>query len=92
MVPLKISKTASAFRGKPRLLINNGAGVSLGLCVIADAGGRISRFQTADYNNTNTGSSLRFGFSAASGNTSSEITAYSNGESLLNSLILNQSI
>ena len=76
----------------PRLLINNGVGVSLGLCVIADGGGRISRFQTADYNNTNTGSTLRFGFGAASGNTSSEITAYSNGESLLNSLVLNGAV
>jgi hypothetical protein len=74
----------------PRLLINNGTGVSIGLQVIADGGGRVLRFQTSDFNNSNTGSALRIGFGAASGNTYSTINAYSAGESVTNNLILNQ--
>lgn len=74
----------------PRLLVNNGSGVSIGFQVIADAGGRVLRFQTSDYNNSNTGSALRIGFGAASGNTYTTINAYSAGESVTNNLILNQ--
>lgn len=74
----------------PRLLINNGTGVSIGLQVIADGGGRVLRFQTSDFNNSNTGSALRIGFGASSGNTYSTINAYSAGESVTNNLILNQ--
>lgn len=73
----------------PRLLINNGTGVSIGLQVIADGGGRVLRFQTSDFNNSNTGSALRIGFGASSGNTYSTINAYSAGESVTNNLILN---
>lgn len=84
-----VNATTGGFN-TPRLLINNGNGVSIGFQVIADGGGRVSRFQTSDFNNTNTGSALRIGFGAASGNTYSTINAYSAGESVSNNLILNE--
>jgi hypothetical protein len=84
-----VNTTSGGFN-TPRLLINNGSGVSIGFQVISDDGGRVLRFQTSDYNNTNTGSALRIGFGAASGNTYTTINAYSGGESVSNNLILNE--
>lgn len=85
-----VNTTSGGFN-TPRLLVNNGGTTSIGFQVNADNGGRVLRFQTSDFNNTNTGSALRINFGAGSGNTYSVINAYSAGESLTNNLILNQS-
>jgi hypothetical protein len=75
----------------PRLYVDNGATTSVGFVVVSDNGGRLARFNNRDYNDTNTGSSVRFGFGAGTGDTFATINAYKSGESTTGNLVLNQS-
>lgn len=75
----------------PRLYVDNGATTSVGFVVVSDNGGRLARFNNRDYNDTNTGSSVRLGFGAGTGNTFATINSYQSGESAVNTLVLNQS-
>ena len=75
----------------PRLYIDNGATTSVGVVIVSDNAGRLARFNNRDYNDTNTGSSIRFGLGSGTGNTYAVINAYQAGESTTSNLILNQS-
>jgi hypothetical protein len=74
----------------PRLYVDNGATTSIGFVIVSDNAGRLARFNNRDYNDTNTGSSLRFGFGSGTGDTFATINAYKSGESTTGNLILNQ--
>lgn len=75
----------------PRLLINNGSGVSIGLQLISDTDGRLLRFMNSDYNNSNIGTSIRMGFGTGSGNTYCSMQVYTAGETASGNLILQSS-
>lgn len=87
---LFVNTTSSGYNS-PSILVNAQTGTSIPFQVIADGGGRLIRLYNSDYNNTNTGTSLRMGFGAASGNTYTSIQSFTSGETTTGNLILNGS-
>jgi hypothetical protein len=83
--------TTSAGYNNPSLLINSQSGVSVVLQAIADSSGRLIRFYNSDFNNSNTGTDVRMGFTAGSGNTSFNMQVYTAGETAAGNLILQPS-
>jgi hypothetical protein len=67
------------------------AGVSVPLQVSADSYGRLIRFYNSDYNNSNTGTDIRMGFTTGTGNTGFNMQVYNAGETTYGNLLLQPS-
>jgi len=83
--------TTSAGYNNPMLFISASAGVCVPLQTVADSSGRLIRFYNSDFNNSNTGTDVRMGFTAGSGNTSFNMQVYTAGETTSGNLILQPS-
>lgn len=90
--PIYAGTGGGTLYNSPSLYIRaNQATPNIPLQVSSDIGGRILRLQTYDYNNSDTGSSLRANFGAPTGNTHATLQSYNAGESLVGILALNPS-
>jgi hypothetical protein len=83
--------TISTGYNNPMLFVSSSAGVCVPLQVVADSSGRLIRFYNSDYNNSNTGTDIRMGFSAGSGATSFNMQVYTAGETAAGNLVLQPS-
>jgi len=87
---LLINTTSTGYNN-PMLFVSASAGVCVPLQAVADASGRLIRFYNSDYNNSSTGTDIRMGFAAGSGNTSFNMQVYNAGETTSGSLVLQPS-
>jgi len=87
---VSIATTGSGF-GNPSLLVQAKSGVAIPLQVISDSSGRLSNFYNSDFNASNTGTNVRMGFTAGSGNTSFQMQVYTAGETTSGDLVLQPS-
>jgi hypothetical protein len=87
---VSINTTGSGF-SNPSLLVQAKSGVAIPLQVISDSSGRLGNYYNSDFNASNTGTNLRMGFSAGSGNTSFNMQVYTAGETTAGNLLLNPS-
>lgn len=83
--------TTSTGYNNPILLVKAQSGTCVPLQAIADSGGRLIRFYTSDYNNSTTGTDVRMGFGAGTGNTNFQIQVYNSGETTSGNLLLQPS-
>jgi hypothetical protein len=88
---LYVGITGSVYYSSPSLVVGSTLATSVPLQVVSDASGRNIRLYNAEYNGSTSGSTLRLGFVAGSGNASSAIQAYALGESTTGNLVLNPS-
>jgi hypothetical protein len=87
---VSINTTGSGF-SNPSLLVQAKSGVAIPLQVISDSSGRLGNYYNSDFNASNTGTNLRMGFSAGSGNTSFNMQVYTAGETTSGNLLLQPS-
>ena len=84
-----IGATSGAYASAILYLKANSSIVNIPLYITGDNGGRIARFGTSDYNDTSTGSTLRIGFGASTGNTYASLQSWISGETAYGNLMLN---